>query len=53
MTKDDQSALLMAIIIMILVSFSFNVVASAGKAWHAFYHQVIVKDEIAGQVNPK
>ena len=53
MTKDDQSALLMLIIIMVCVCLGFDVIASGGKAWLAFYHQVILKDEVAGQVNTR
>lgn len=33
----------------IIVSAAFTLPASCAKAVHAFYHQVIVKDQIVGK----
>jgi hypothetical protein len=48
MSKDDQSAILMSLFIFFSVVFTFSLIGSAGKAWLAFYHQVILKDQVVG-----
>jgi hypothetical protein len=48
MSKDDQSAILMSLFIFFSVYFTFSIIGSAGKAWFAFYHQVILKDQVVG-----
>jgi hypothetical protein len=48
MSKDDQSAILMSLFVLFFALFTFSIIGSAGKAWLAFYHQVILKDQVVG-----
>jgi hypothetical protein len=53
MSKDDQSALIMGLFVFLFISFFFSTIGAFGKAWHAFYHQVIIGDEVVGQVHQR
>lgn len=49
MNREDKDAFIIIVISYFLTISFFGLLSSCAKAGSAFYHQVIIKDQVVGQ----